>query len=150
MTSAPASESSGGRQLPTRVSNACDRCRRNKSRCDPFRPCSLCTRANVECLASSNEHQPRPTKRKRTRDPSCDEPLPPPLQSVIESFPQSTLVQEPDHASDNRDHATSQPRSEPRQDEESRLPSVADGQVDSAMGIAQKVSSTRTRSMNDN
>ncbi|KAF5684973.1 C6 transcription factor [Fusarium denticulatum] len=37
------------RQLPTRVSKACRRCRRNKSRCDSFRPCSLCQRANVEC-----------------------------------------------------------------------------------------------------
>ncbi|KAF5531142.1 C6 transcription factor [Fusarium mexicanum] len=37
------------RQLPTRVPKACRRCRRNKSRCDSFRPCSLCQRSNVEC-----------------------------------------------------------------------------------------------------
>ncbi|RAH76558.1 hypothetical protein BO86DRAFT_451583 [Aspergillus japonicus CBS 114.51] len=35
--------------LPTRVSSACERCRLHKSRCDPYRPCSLCVRANVEC-----------------------------------------------------------------------------------------------------
>ncbi|KAI3572389.1 fungal-specific transcription factor domain-containing protein [Fusarium oxysporum f. sp. albedinis] len=40
---------STGRRMPTRVNNACRRCRRNKSRCDAFRPCSLCARANVPC-----------------------------------------------------------------------------------------------------
>ncbi|KAH6959794.1 hypothetical protein BKA56DRAFT_601251 [Ilyonectria sp. MPI-CAGE-AT-0026] len=37
------------RRMPTRVPNACRRCRRNKSRCDSYRPCSLCSRANVPC-----------------------------------------------------------------------------------------------------
>lgn len=35
--------------LATRVSSACDRCKRNKSRCDIYRPCSLCLRASTEC-----------------------------------------------------------------------------------------------------
>jgi hypothetical protein len=35
--------------LPTRVNRACDRCRRNKSRCDSYRPCSLCLRASAVC-----------------------------------------------------------------------------------------------------
>ena len=35
--------------LATRVSKACDRCKRNKSRCDTFRPCSLCLRAGTDC-----------------------------------------------------------------------------------------------------
>jgi hypothetical protein len=39
--------------LATRVSKACDRCKRNKSRCDPFRPCSLCLRANTECTSTN-------------------------------------------------------------------------------------------------
>ncbi|KAI5235954.1 hypothetical protein E4T43_08909 [Aureobasidium subglaciale] len=39
--------------LPTRVSKACDRCKRNKSRCDSYRPCSLCLRANAECTSTS-------------------------------------------------------------------------------------------------
>lgn len=34
-----------GRQLPTRVSNACERCRRNKSRVS-FNPFSSTTRGN--------------------------------------------------------------------------------------------------------
>ncbi|RDI81939.1 hypothetical protein Vi05172_g8126 [Venturia inaequalis] len=41
---------SPGEPLPARVSDACQRCRRNKSRCDTYRPCSLCKRANVECV----------------------------------------------------------------------------------------------------
>jgi hypothetical protein len=140
MTSAIVSESSGGRQLPTRVSNACDRCRRNKSRCDPFRPCSLCTRANVDCLAGSNDVQSRPAKRKRTRGPSCDESLPPMPQSVEDSYTLPTLVPERDNTSDNRNDATLQSLSEFPRDEGSRRHSVSDGQVDSAMSIAQKVS----------
>ncbi|KAF2718786.1 hypothetical protein K431DRAFT_230181 [Polychaeton citri CBS 116435] len=42
--------------LPTRVSRACDRCRRNKSRCDPYRPCSLCTRSGAQCATNSAQH----------------------------------------------------------------------------------------------
>ncbi|KFZ12161.1 hypothetical protein V502_07238 [Pseudogymnoascus sp. VKM F-4520 (FW-2644)] len=38
------------RLLPTRVSKACARCRRKKSRCDAYRPCSLCVRANATCI----------------------------------------------------------------------------------------------------
>ncbi|THW40431.1 hypothetical protein D6D21_06829 [Aureobasidium pullulans] len=41
--------------LPTRVSKACDRCKRNKSRCDSYRPCSLCLRANAECTSTSTK-----------------------------------------------------------------------------------------------
>lgn len=37
--------------LATRVSSACDRCKRNKSRCDTYRPCSLCLRAGTECTS---------------------------------------------------------------------------------------------------
>ncbi|KAF4832914.1 Transcriptional activator protein acu-15 [Colletotrichum tropicale] len=47
------------RRLPTRVSNACNRCRRNKSRCDAFRPCSLCVRANVDCEQASLDEHPK-------------------------------------------------------------------------------------------
>lgn len=39
--------------LPTRVSKACDRCKRNKSRCDAYRPCSLCIRADAQCTTTS-------------------------------------------------------------------------------------------------
>ncbi|KAF5603128.1 C6 transcription factor [Fusarium subglutinans] len=85
------------RQLPTRVSKACRRCRRNKSRCDSFRPCSLCQRSNVECepetldqaskgKAKPNGHRRLARLRQRTqqanRSSSC-ETLPvslPPVQ----------------------------------------------------------------------
>ncbi|KAE9366244.1 hypothetical protein N431DRAFT_495979 [Stipitochalara longipes BDJ] len=49
-------------RLPTRVSTACDRCRRQKQRCDEIRPCSMCLRANADCTANWRP----PPKRKRT------------------------------------------------------------------------------------
>jgi hypothetical protein len=135
------SSSSGGRQLPTRVSNACDRCRRNKSRCDPYRPCSLCTRANVECLAGNNDQQPRPTKRKRPRGPSRDGSAS--LEALVPEEVSSYAPprQELDEASNDTGNAVfdPQPQVECHQDVDSRRQSVTDAQVDSAMGIAQKV-----------
>ena len=47
--------------LATRVSKACDRCKRNKSRCDTFRPCSLCLRAGTAC--TSTNVRPATTRR---------------------------------------------------------------------------------------
>ncbi|SCN71477.1 uncharacterized protein FFMR_02034 [Fusarium fujikuroi] len=35
-----------------KVSQACERCRKQKLKCDIERPCTLCSRANVECIAS--------------------------------------------------------------------------------------------------
>jgi hypothetical protein len=133
--------SSGGRQLPTRVSNACDRCRRNKSRCDPFRPCSLCTRANVECLTGNNEDQPRPAKRKRTRGSMRDEPSysEPPRVDGLCSQPAPAPAPRQDNIGDDRSNFGVRSAIETHQDAESRRPSVGDGPVDSAVGIAQKV-----------
>lgn len=75
--------------LATRVSRACDRCKRNKSRCDTHRPCFPCLRANTECTstrtrpgisrqASTNTEPPvsRPEIEKRKQgetSPSGDE-----------------------------------------------------------------------------
>lgn len=139
MSFAPSSNLSGGRQLPTRVSNACDRCRRNKSRCDPYRPCSLCTRANVECVAGNYEQQPRSAKRKRTQGPSCDEIVPPEAVSVNASTSQAPSTQGLQEASNDSHDTAIQPQTEVIQDAESRRQSVTEAQVDSAMGIAQKV-----------
>jgi hypothetical protein len=130
---------SGGRQLPTRVSNACDRCRRNKSRCDPYRPCSLCTRANVECVAGNYEQQTRSTKRKRTQGPSCEETAPPEALSVKGTTSQAPPSQRLEETSNDRHDTAGQPQTEVIQDAESRRQSVTEAQVDSAMGIAQKV-----------
>lgn len=139
MSFVTSSNSSGGRQLPTRVSNACDRCRRNKSRCDPYRPCSLCTRANVECVAGNYEQQPRSAKRKRTQGPSCDEAVPPEAVSVNGSTSQAPPTQGLQDSSNDRHDTVIQPQTEVIQDAESRRQSVTEAQVDSAMGIAQKV-----------
>ncbi|EQB52418.1 hypothetical protein CGLO_07951 [Colletotrichum gloeosporioides Cg-14] len=44
-------------------------CRRNKSRCDAFRPCSLCVRANVDCEQTTLDEHPkvRPQSRSERR-----------------------------------------------------------------------------------
>lgn len=46
----------------TRVSNACDRCRKHKQRCDNVRPCANCTHARSECTSSE---LPPPVKKLR-------------------------------------------------------------------------------------
>ncbi|KAF1850458.1 uncharacterized protein K460DRAFT_269742 [Cucurbitaria berberidis CBS 394.84] len=115
-----ASDKSGPRQLPTRVSNACERCRRNKSRCDPFRPCSLCVRANIECSFASGEAPSRVLKRKRTQGPLRETSR---EQDLIPNHGDSRRAIEPDVIDI----------------EESRRPSIAEGELDSAMGIAQKM-----------
>ncbi|KAF2139778.1 uncharacterized protein K452DRAFT_336513 [Aplosporella prunicola CBS 121167] len=43
-----------GNALSAKVNSACQRCRRHKSRCDLFRPCTLCVRADVECVSASH------------------------------------------------------------------------------------------------
>ncbi|KAJ5723442.1 hypothetical protein N7488_001477 [Penicillium malachiteum] len=43
-----------------RVSSACQRCRRQKLKCDRERPCALCTRSGVICISEN-----RPTQRRR-------------------------------------------------------------------------------------
>ncbi|KAF2135601.1 uncharacterized protein K452DRAFT_363064 [Aplosporella prunicola CBS 121167] len=40
--------------VPRKVPSACQRCRRQKLKCDIQRPCSLCVRAGVECSAAEN------------------------------------------------------------------------------------------------
>jgi hypothetical protein len=141
MASVTSSNPSEGRQLPTRVSNACDRCRRNKSRCDPYRPCSLCTRANVPCLAGSHEQRPRSFKRKRTRPQSCDAFVPPEAPSATEVSPQIPTRQELDEISNDRVNTVIQSQPQAFEDAQSRRQSITESQVDSAMGIAQKVGS---------
>ncbi|KAF5590985.1 transcriptional regulatory [Fusarium pseudocircinatum] len=37
-----------------KVSRACERCRKQKLKCDVERPCTLCSRANTECIASGS------------------------------------------------------------------------------------------------
>ncbi|KAF9888463.1 hypothetical protein FE257_008570 [Aspergillus nanangensis] len=62
---------------PSKVYNACQRCRRQKLKCDIHRPCTLCSRAGVSCESAGGSrwraYQPpqepsveRPSKRPRT------------------------------------------------------------------------------------
>ncbi|CVK84379.1 uncharacterized protein FPRN_01933 [Fusarium proliferatum] len=49
-----------------KVSRACERCRKQKLKCDTERPCTLCLRANVECIASDSSRW-RPYESTRTQ-----------------------------------------------------------------------------------
>ncbi|KAL6235292.1 hypothetical protein BDW75DRAFT_230471 [Aspergillus navahoensis] len=103
--------------LPTRVSSACERCRRHKTRCDPFRPCSLCVRAQVHC-------RPLPISRPR-RDTTRISPAVPA----------------------NRDPGTPSHHAEGERDEhhaDGSDPSgrIEYGEAESTMGIAQKIHAT--------
>ncbi|OJJ06179.1 hypothetical protein ASPVEDRAFT_55882 [Aspergillus versicolor CBS 583.65] len=66
-------ESSAERvQLPQspsfpRVSRACERCRRQKLKCDEARPCTMCVRAGVSCQARDVVNAPRRKKRAAAR-----------------------------------------------------------------------------------
>ncbi|KAL2799735.1 hypothetical protein BJX66DRAFT_292541 [Aspergillus keveii] len=42
-------------QIPKRVFRACQRCQRQKLKCDTQRPCTLCARTGVECVPASTE-----------------------------------------------------------------------------------------------
>ncbi|KAI0168665.1 putative C6 transcription factor [Pestalotiopsis sp. NC0098] len=148
MTSANPSETStpDSRRLPTRVSKACERCRRNKSRCDAFRPCSLCLRANVECSSGSLQSPigSSATKSKHARDPSCDASEPSQKRPNNDATrANSTLI-----SPTERDHVYSIDGAQPSGEADtgitmdprsSRQQSVAAGEVDSAVGIAHKI-----------
>ncbi|XPS95262.1 hypothetical protein M3J09_004553 [Ascochyta lentis] len=128
------SNTSAARQLPTRVSNACDRCRRNKSRCDPFRPCSLCVRANIDCSNSNVEAPVRASKRRRTQPPSRES-----SRDDTEA-PRGQPEAPQGDAGVQQDQIADPPvQSEASAYEESRRPSIAEGEADSAMGIAQRI-----------
>ncbi|KAK9235565.1 fungal-specific transcription factor domain-containing protein [Lipomyces kononenkoae] len=62
------------RMLPTRVNKACQRCRRHKIRCDTYRPCSLCVRANSPCMSAPDI--PHPSKKLRLNNTSTDSEAP--------------------------------------------------------------------------
>ncbi|KAL2132345.1 hypothetical protein VTI74DRAFT_3916 [Chaetomium olivicolor] len=147
MTSVTSSDTStpDGRRLPTRVSKACERCRRNKSRCDPFRPCSLCVRANVECSSSSYQLPTRSgaPKRKRTWEHSCDDSQRSHQRPSSDATCTTPPLFRPDEQHPLHSHDGSQASRdievEITMDTESRRQSVAVGEADSAVGIAHKI-----------
>ncbi|KAF7556022.1 hypothetical protein G7Z17_g1695 [Cylindrodendrum hubeiense] len=128
------------RRLPTRVSNACRRCRRNKSRCDSYRPCSLCSRANVECEPAPIEEAPRSrvrchnqrrvqNLRRNLESTDSNGDVPP---APASSFPQGRHV---DESVGEEPASTKVP--EPTDRRGSWVP-VDYGESESAMGIARK------------
>ncbi|KIW67456.1 hypothetical protein PV04_06705 [Phialophora macrospora] len=78
----------------SRVRSACQRCRRQKLKCDQERPCSLCLRSEVPCISE--------TRQRRNKIPRLDSPvaeneatenqsesIPPPSLHVESVSPQS-------------------------------------------------------------
>ncbi|KAH8698849.1 putative C6 transcription factor [Talaromyces proteolyticus] len=121
--------------LPTRVRSACERCRRQKTRCDPFRPCSLCARAKVDCrpLAVSQTRQGSLRNRKRNLGNRQRKP----------NYLTATSAKKPEGishlgsrlsealAGSNSDHVSA--------DFHCSQPSIDYGEEESAVGIAQKI-----------
>lgn len=112
-------------------------------KCDPFRPCSLCVRANVECSSSSINLPSGAPKRKRTRDPSCDDSQPSHQRPSIHATCATPSLFRPEEQHPVHHHGGSGSSRETdidaTMDAESRRQSVADGEADSAVGIAHKV-----------
>ncbi|KAL4767753.1 fungal-specific transcription factor domain-containing protein [Aspergillus nidulans var. acristatus] len=111
--------------LPTRVSSACERCRRHKTRCDPFRPCSLCVRAQVHC-------RPLPISRPRRDTTRISKSA---LRRQSGSSPA---------VSANHDHGapakqTERDRDEHHADGRDMSGRLEYGEAESTMGIAQKI-----------
>ncbi|KAF2134001.1 hypothetical protein P153DRAFT_409360 [Dothidotthia symphoricarpi CBS 119687] len=145
MTSTPttaraSSDDWGGRNpLPTRVSKACDRCRRNKSRCDSYRPCSLCCRANVECSSGVSETTNRAHKRRADKSPPSEiSSVRPRARSGTARH--SSVLQSEDPTLDH-DITVLETEASTTVNIDSRQHSLDDAGADSAMSIAQKICS---------
>ncbi|EAL84969.1 Zn(II)2Cys6 transcription factor [Aspergillus fumigatus Af293] len=121
--------------LPTRVSSACERCRRHKTRCDPFRPCSLCARAKVDCQPLPASQTRRDSTRKAKRilrsherqrtasAAAADQPS--------EGF-EATSKEAPPAGASNHDSRIAT-------DSRVTQPAVDYGEAESTMGIVQKI-----------
>ncbi|KAL4996689.1 fungal-specific transcription factor domain-containing protein [Aspergillus recurvatus] len=111
--------------LPTRVSSACERCRRHKTRCDPFRPCSLCVRAQVHC-------RPLPISRSRRDTTRISKSV---LRRQSRSSPAVPATRGPGTPSQPADRDRDEHHTEDR-DPAGR---IEYGEAESTMGIAQKI-----------
>ena len=104
------------------------------SQCDPFRPCSLCVRANTNCSNSNADTPTRAPKRRRIR-PSSRETSRDDTEAPRDQ-PEASL----EGASVQQEHIADPPsRSEAPSYEESSHPAFAHDEADSAMGIAQRI-----------
>ncbi|EYE94653.1 uncharacterized protein EURHEDRAFT_378109 [Aspergillus ruber CBS 135680] len=124
--------------LPTRVSSACERCRHHKSRCDPFRPCSLCIRANVDCrpISAPTQKQNSRNRKPRRRRPNPSRTTPTDETWNIDNAPQN----------DTESRAATAPAPAPAVDSDtaastdmSPQSSLDCGEAESAIGIARKI-----------
>lgn len=72
-----------------RVPSACQRCRRQKLKCDRERPCALCTRSGVTCISETRPKQ----RRRRAANRSTADSEPQPLKEA--STPAGSLNMNP-------------------------------------------------------
>ncbi|KAB8204096.1 fungal-specific transcription factor domain-containing protein [Aspergillus parasiticus] len=124
--------------LPTRVSSACERCRLHKSRCDPFRPCTLCVRANVDCQALPAQQKDAARNRvasrrtlRNSRRQSKPHRIPPAEQPPDGEDSPRHEVEVPDANAPGADFLPA--------DEHSARSAIDCGEAESAMGLARKI-----------
>ncbi|CAG8333946.1 unnamed protein product [Penicillium salamii] len=94
---------SPGLAKPHRTSQACDRCRRQKLKCDSSKPCVLCTHAGHKCETSQ-----RITRRTRRRNiartlpkpPGANKPIAPATRPSSNSLPAIAATVETSHGTD--------------------------------------------------
>ncbi|KAH9211649.1 fungal-specific transcription factor domain-containing protein [Leptodontidium sp. 2 PMI_412] len=74
---------------PKRVAAACDRCRRQKLRCDSERPCALCVRSSLPCVSEGvgRKRKPRHEQPRNERPPKPQAPV-----TIDENSPGITVL----------------------------------------------------------
>ncbi|CAG8098809.1 unnamed protein product [Penicillium olsonii] len=95
---------SPGFAKPTRTPQACDRCRRQKLKCDRSRPCVLCTHAGHKCETS--QRMTRRTRRRNTgrAQPTrlvTNKPIAPAIQAAPSTLHSIGSTAETSHGADD-------------------------------------------------
>ncbi|OQE22042.1 hypothetical protein PENFLA_c013G00906 [Penicillium flavigenum] len=84
-SASPGATQAHPKQLGTRR-HACDRCRRQKLKCDITKPCSLCVRSGFNCLTTSTplrkSKQAQKMMAERRRSTNQAQPHPPPISTT--------------------------------------------------------------------
>ncbi|KAJ2893257.1 hypothetical protein MKZ38_008852 [Zalerion maritima] len=101
LVSTPAWQQDAAALATTRqIVRACMRCRKQKSKCDPFRPCSVCVKAGVECVSrpvNETKEDGIETHRARSmpRPPRASEERPSKVRRVANDSARPSRDQEP-------------------------------------------------------
>ncbi|KAE8154079.1 fungal-specific transcription factor domain-containing protein [Aspergillus avenaceus] len=124
--------------LPTRVSSACERCRLHKSRCDHFRPCTLCVRANVNCQPLSVQQKDiRSRVGSRRASRNARRQSQPPRPTSVQHLSERDVS--PGHEVDMPDQPQIADEGDYLPPEGQARSAVDCGEAESAMGLARKI-----------